>query len=228
MKGGNIVLGDNNIIRPWKPSLLSRIVQNIRKISAKVFRKSKVRKLNNSIVDKDFTIISQFCVGGVIYHDLKMQFLSPTINLAFDGPDFVKFCFDFEKYLKAELVEVQTNEVPYPVGRLEDVEIRFVHYKSFEEAKQKWVERSKRINFEKIIVIAHDRDGMNSEDCMAAFDKLPYEKVMYTSKKYEEYQWAKYCPTFRKKHCVGVMTGYADFWGNRYYEKYADGLDFLK
>ena len=222
------MLGDRNIVRPWTPSVLRRIVQNTRKVSAKIFRKNKVRKLNREIEDRDFTIISQFCAGGLLYHDLKMKFLSPTINLAFDGPDFVKFCSNLEKYLNVELVEIKTDEVSYPVGRLGDVEIRFVHYKTFEEAKKKWEERSKRINFEKIVVMAHDRDGMNSDECMAAFDKLPYKKVMYTSKEYKEYPWVRYCPAFRKKHCVGVMTGYADLWGNRYYEKYADVSDFLK
>lgn len=165
---------------------------------------------------------------GVIYHDLKMRFLSPTVNLAFDGPDFVKFCSNLKKYLNTELIEYKTNEVPYPVGRLDDVEIRFVHYKSFEEAKKKWEERSKRINFDKIVVMATDRDGMGTPECMAEFDKLPYKKIMYTAKEYKEYAWTRYCPAFRKKHCVGVMTGWADFFANKYYEKYADIVDFLK
>lgn len=151
-----------------------------------------------------------------------MQFLSPTINLAFDGPDFVRFCSDIERYVKAELIEYKTEEVPYPVGHLDDIEIRFVHYKSFEEAKQKWEERCRRINYQRIVIMATDRDGMDSDECMEAFDKLPYKKIMYTAKDLKKYPWARYCPPFRNKHCVGVMTGYADFWGNKYYEKYID------
>lgn len=125
-------------------------------------------------------------------------------------------------------MEYKTNEVSYPVGHLDDVEIHFIHYKSFKEAKEKWEERSKRVNFDKILVMATDRDGMGSEECMKAFDKLPYKKIMYTSKEYKQYSWSRYCPVFRKKHCVGVMTGWADFLGNKYYEKYANIIDFLK
>jgi uncharacterized protein (DUF1919 family) len=69
---------------------------------------------------------------------------------------------------------------------------------------------------------------LGAPDCMVAFDKLPYKKIMYTTKKYPEYDWAVYCPAFKKKNCVGVMTGYADFFGNRYYEKYIDIAEFLK
>ena len=141
-----------------------------------MFRKKKIAQLKQQVQERDFTLICQFCAGGVIYHDLGMQFLSPTINLAFDGPDFVKFCSDIPRYINSELVEVETDQVPYPVGRLDDVEIRFVHYKTFDEAKQKWEERSKRIHYEKILVMATDRDGMSSAECMEAFDKLPYKK----------------------------------------------------
>lgn len=221
------MLTDKSIVRPWQPGMLRRAQNNLRKISAKFFRKNKVLSFNNAVTNRDFTIICQCCVGGVIYHDLGMQFLSPTINLAFDGPDFVKFCSDLPKYLNTELVEHLTNEVPYPVGRLDDVEIRFVHYKSFEEAKKRWEDRCKRINFNKILIMAHDRDGMNSAECMAAFHELPYKKIMYTAKEYKQYPWARYCPSFKQHHCVGVMTGYADFAGNKYYEKYADIVDFV-
>lgn len=221
------MLSDKKILRPWSANIYMRIVQNLKKITGRVWRKRRIAALSQSVQARDFTIICQFCAGGLIYHDLGMQFLSPTINLAFDGPDFIKFCSDIPKYLNAELVEYPTDEVPYPVGRLEDVEIRFIHYKTFGEAKQKWEERSKRINYNKILVMATDRDGMDRAECMDAFDKLPYKKVMYTAKEHKEYPWSIYCPAFRKKHCVGVMTGYADFFGNKYYEKYMDMTEFL-
>ena len=37
--------------------------------------------LRRKIKRQSFTLISQNCVGGVIYNMLKMPFLSPTINL---------------------------------------------------------------------------------------------------------------------------------------------------
>ena len=45
------------------------------------------RKFNGNQV----SIISQNCIGGVFYHDMKCEFLSPTINLFIRQPDFIKF-----------------------------------------------------------------------------------------------------------------------------------------
>ena len=43
----------------------------------RLFKKRRIRKLANP----DFTIIASNCVGTIIYHDLGVPFLSPTINL---------------------------------------------------------------------------------------------------------------------------------------------------
>ena len=45
----------------------------------------------NALKNKDFTIISHNCVGGVIYHDLGLKFNTPTINLFFMAKDFIKY-----------------------------------------------------------------------------------------------------------------------------------------
>ena len=48
-----------------------------------------------------FTLIAQNCVGGVMYHDLGLKFLSPTINTLIQGDDFVRLCSSFEDYMAA-------------------------------------------------------------------------------------------------------------------------------
>lgn len=220
------MLDDLSIVRT-KQSITEILRQKIfLKIS--VNNRKKINEyMNKEIQKKDFTIISSFCGGGTLYHDIGMKFLSPTINLAFDGEDFCTFCENLDYNLAQEINEYKTDKVPYPVGRIgNEIEIRFVHYKTFEEAILKWNERVKRINSEKIFIMATDRDGMNSKECMLKFDKLPYKKVMFTSKKYP-YDWAVYCPCFKGKSSVGVMTGIADISGHRFYEKYADILKIL-
>lgn len=59
--------------------------------------------------------------------------------------------------------EQKDNEKEYPIGILDDekhgiVKIEFVHYKSFEDAKIKWDERKKRIDFNRILVLFHVND----------------------------------------------------------------------
>ena len=63
-----------------KRRLLSRIVK---------------RKVNIS----DVTLLSQNCVGGVIYHDVNQKFLSPTVNLYILPKDFIKFVNNLDYYL---------------------------------------------------------------------------------------------------------------------------------
>lgn len=89
----------------------------IGKIAVKFRNSKKRKKLKNS----DFTIISSNCVGGVIYHDLGLQFKSPTINLWFKPKDYLKFLSDLDKYLEMELSEETDKDVDYPVGLLGDI-----------------------------------------------------------------------------------------------------------
>ncbi len=221
------MLEDKSIYREGRPSLLYRIQQKILGSLSFKGRKKMNLELHNRLKDRRFSIIASFCGGGTLYHDAGLQFLSPTINLAFDGPDFIKFVGNLKEYLNIELEEYKTNEVSYPVGRLHDVEVRFVHYNTFNEAINKWTERSKRITFDNIVIMATDRDGMGTPECMEAFDKLPYKKVMFTSREYPEYSWAVYCPCFKGQKTVGIMTGIADLHGLRFYEKYMDMVSFL-
>ena len=220
------MLSDKNITRPKKPKITRRLLRKIHTMASKNKRQKINEHLKKNINIKEFSLITQNCIGGVLYNDLGMQFLSPTINLSFDGPDFIKFVQNLKYYISLELVEFSTNEVTYPVGHLDDIEIRFNHYTTFCEAKQKWDERKNRINYNKIYVIATDRDGMTNYNCMEQFDKLSYPKVMYTAKPYPQYSWTRWCKCF-KDETVGIMTGIANLKGQRYYEKYFDIIRFL-
>lgn len=221
------MLEDKTIYREGKPSTFNRIKQKVLSKLSVLGRKALNAELHDKLSSKKFSVIASFCGGGTLYHDAGMQFLSPTINLAFDGEDFIKFVSNLKSYLQNELKEYKTEEVSYPVGRLRDVEIRFVHYHTFDDAVQKWNERCTRINFDNIIVMATDRDGMGTVECMAAFDRLPYKKVMFTSTPHPEYSWAVFCPCFSGDKSVGTMTGIADIRGHRYYEKYFDMISFI-
>ncbi len=127
---------------------------------------------------KDFSILSQNCIGGVFYHDMGLKFLSPTINLFFSGSDFVRFVINLDYYLAQELRMTQGED--YPVGYLDDVRINFQHYESCAEAKAKWDERKQRIRKDRIIVLCTDRDGF-SEETYDQWRKIQYPKVLFSS-----------------------------------------------
>ena len=113
-----------------------------------------------------------------------MPYLSPTAGLYFFAPDYIKFVSDLRKYLNTPLRFINPEESKYfdelknrnqldkPVGILEDVEIVFLHYKTKEEAEEKWNRRKERVNFDNII-IKFSRMNLCSDKEIEEFCNLP-------------------------------------------------------
>ncbi len=130
--------------------------------------------------NKDFSIISKNCVGGIIYERMHLPFLSPTVGLSIPSPDFIKLCENLPYYMSLRPVEVQDDSVPYPVGMLDDVRLEFVHYPSFEAACEKWERRKKRINYNNLCICMTERPDC-TEELRQRFEALPYKrKVWFT------------------------------------------------
>ncbi len=136
-----------------------------------------------SLQKSNVTLITNNCIGGIIYHDMHLQFLSPTINLYFDNEEFIRFCTYLDEYLLLAVEECTSVQKSFPVGVLHgshgDVHIYFMHYDSFEQAVAKWNERKERINFDNLYII------MEAQKCssviLAKFNDIPYaNKVILT------------------------------------------------
>jgi len=121
-----------------------------------------------------------------------------------------------ESFYNGEFEKVDQCALPFPVGCLNGMCVRFVHYKTLEEGKEKWKERSKRIIMNHIYIVATGHDGLETPHLMEAFDKLPYKhKVMFTYGKWH-YEWAK-----QVKYTNGTSIPYtyiATLTGKRFYE----------
>lgn len=100
------------------------------------------------------------------------RFNSPTVNLFFDAEDYVKFLKNLDYYLEQTLVEVESNQ-RYPVAKLKDIIIYFMHYLTFNEARAIWQKRTARINRDNIHVIMVQQNGC-TEELLKRFDNLPY------------------------------------------------------
>ena len=155
----------------------------------KAMNKKNILKLKNS----DFTIISSNCLGGVISHKLGLKFMSPTVNLFIEPSSFVKFCKNLTYYFEQPLVEKEWSG-DYPIALCNDIEIHGLHYRNFSELKDKWNERTKRVNFDNIFIFMIERDGCTYEDILE-FDKLSYKnKVVFVSKEMPEIKSAIHIP----------------------------------
>lgn len=120
--------------------------------------------VKRSIKIRNFTIISNNCWAGRVYQYLDMPYLSPTVGLYFFAPDYIKFVSNLKYYLDTPLEFIKAEDSKYfdelkeknqldkPIGVLDDVEIVFLHYKSQEEALEKWNRRKNRVNFDDVFL----------------------------------------------------------------------------
>ena len=179
---------------------------------------AKFRKRNKN---QDFTLIARDCIGGVLYHQLGLRFLSPTINLFFVPDDFNRFCLHLEDYINGELTECLDHGESYPVGELTPrdesssllpVKIHFMHYETYEEAAAKWNQRKERINWNNLFVISSFCYPGETEaftpKLVEDWNKIPYKKMLFVDREYgfdgevvmekpqdcEEYAWLLYAP----------------------------------
>ena len=139
----------------------------------------------------DFTIISNNCVGGLIYKQLGFQYRTPFVGLFILPDDYYKLTKDFRYYMEQELVFEEelissswTHEV-YPLGHLGDIDIHFLHYSSIEEARTKWEKRKKRINWDNLYFKFDNKDSA-SEEILNKMDNLPYSnKLILVNRPYK-------------------------------------------
>lgn len=141
-------------------------------------RQKRIAAAVSGVHAEGVTFISQNCIGGVLYHDLGLQFLSPTVNMFIPEPGFVKMVLNLRHYMEQEPV-MRWGET-YPIGMLGDVEIHFMHYETCQEAQEAWNRRKTRINWEKIFVIGTDRDGFDSA-AYGQWKQVPYPKILFTA-----------------------------------------------
>ena len=170
------------------------------------------------------TIIADNCNAGIIYHDLGLPFLSPTINLYFLPADYLKFLQNLQHYLQVEPKETMDTSVAWPVGMLDDVKVYFMHYKSFAEAREKWISRTARIDFDNLFVLMSEKNGCTYEQ-MQTFDAMPFQhKTLLVHKPYPEFKSSVCLPGFENQSQLGVVT---DFKPGLLRRRYLDSFDYV-
>lgn len=153
----------------------------------KIFRTFRHFYFLTKTHNKKITIISNDCSAGIIYGYYGLQFLSPTIGLYF-RTNFLSFANNLDDYLSGEMFDITTIDDINPVGELipndkslPSVKISFIHYKTFEEAKNKWIERAKRVCFDSIYIVLNGSlyPQIIDELCLKSFYNLNYHKIYF-------------------------------------------------
>ena len=190
-------------------------------------RAAYLAKRRGRLKNAGFTILASDCNGTMMYHDLGLPFLSPTINLTIGMNDFVKMLENLPWYMEQELTELSVEGRTFPTGLLGDIQVNFVHYQTFEESARKWEERKKRINWDNLFVVGSAK-GACTYETIQRFDRLPYQhKVIFTHIEYPEFSSAYRLKGFEKQGALGTTTNYIiRFLKRRYLESF-DYVSFL-
>lgn len=160
----------------------------------------------------------------MILHELGERFNSPTVNLFFGAEDYIKFLENLDYYLQQTLVEIQ-SDLEYPVAKLDDITIYFMHYSTIDEAKKIWEKRTSRINRNKLYVILVQQNGC-TEELLKRFDNLSYEhKVALT---------AKPMPNIKCSYCIlgseqpnGDVMDLCQYKGKFTGKRWIDDFDYV-
>ena len=196
-----------------------RVYQNIAKLRLK---------------NKSFSIISDDCWGGKVYNDVGVTYTSPTVNLFFYSSCFLKLIQDLKSNIQLDIDFVEASKYEaanqfreksgkyYPIGRLGDIEIHFLHSKDNLDAQSKWDYRKSRVNYDNLFFKFSDAYLNNPQD-LIEFENLPLKnKVIFVSKKYEGLRNGIFLKEFETKGSVGDAFKYR--W---IYRKYFDSVKWL-
>ncbi|WP_156010083.1 DUF1919 domain-containing protein [Streptococcus ruminantium] len=163
--------------------------------------------------NKKFTIICDNCWAGKVYQELGLPYQTPFVGMFIFSPDYIKLLKNLEHYLRfggASLKFVKQSKYisdfnqAYPLALLDDIELHFLHYKSEEEAAEKWQRRLARIHWDNLYFKFNDNDQCNY-DLMKEFEKLPYKsKVIFSSKNYEDLPSLVHFKSKEKEGHVGI------------------------
>jgi len=177
-------------------------------IKVKYVQKVKVRYLQQkaiSFIKKEPSplpiqaIIAEDCWGMNISKHIKKEYNSPFVALYVMPDCYLKILHNLRWYLSQPLTFIERSQYKYvndkrraepcnnnnhPIGLLHDAEIQFLHYKSKEEALDKWTRRLARLPTDDNRLLIKFSDHFNVTDAqLEEFEKLPFmNKICFVAK----------------------------------------------
>lgn len=185
-----------------------------------LLRKRITKKMRKELIKKDISVFCNNCTAALILHELGMKFNSPCVNLYINEADYIKFISDLKHYQSCKLKFIK-SEFDYPVAKLDDVTIYFMHYENEQEAEAKWIQRFERVKYDNLYFMLHQRKGCTDE-IIKQFDELPYKnKVSFTCKPYPQYNSNFYIPNCEIDGYLDHLFSYkGKFTGKKFYDDF--------
>ena len=143
----------------YKHTIIQRLKHKYEQLFGKYLAPVRRLMINN----RDFSIISNNCWGGIVYEFFGLKKTSPTCGMYIFAEDYLKFLENLRYYLSLDMRIIPAEESKHyeairttgdttaPVGVLDDVEVVMLHYRDPKVALEKWEKRKGRVNFDNLI-----------------------------------------------------------------------------
>lgn len=165
-----------------------------------LFRNRQRKRLQN----REFSLLTGNCVGGYLYHQLGLQFTSPTINLMILNQDFKKMILNLKYYMSLTPVVYHDPSFPnVPSAIIDDVIIHFTHYDTADEGIRAWEKRKGRINYDNLYIIISDIDL--SENDIIDLQSAECKKIVVMTSKNYNYEHCLFLPAYQGQKHVGEL-----------------------
>lgn len=193
----------------------------------------RLRRRMRGRLEPRVSLFCNNCLGGRVLHDLGLRFNSPTVNFSFAPSDLVEMLSNLPYWLAQPLEDVTSAGDPWPTGLLGGrIKIYFIHYSSFESARDAWLRRVARVDYRHIRAVLVQRDGCTDDD-IRRFLALPgLERRLVLARRRPEG-----CSPDQVVEITGcadgtqlamdVIIGYEDIWRGRMYYDQVDWSSFL-
>lgn len=193
------------------------------------FAEARRKAMRSRLKNTSMTFLAPSCIGGILFHDLGLQFRSPTVNLMMFQPDFVKLVTRWDEYSSYDFQfydDPQFKDIP--CARLNDITIHFTHYKTPEEAVSKWRERESRMDWDNTFIFCSDKDSISREE-IEELGKMNVRGILVMTAKrdWADIPYVLFVPECEKWGEMHDLQGIHYISGYRNYEKYFDWVKWF-
>ena len=152
------------------------------------------------------SILSNCCLGGMVYKKLGLKVTSPTINMYCAGQGYLKFLRKYEYYMNCEMKKLDgqyyidgtlAREAFYLRGILgNEIIWNFNHSSNAHETIAQWNEHKARLNYANIAVIM----TIQSDEDAFRFEELKIEKKLGIYYKQLDLEHVVYIPEWQDNY----------------------------
>lgn len=173
-------------------------LDRVSSVSRKAFEGLSIVYAKRRLCRRKFTIVSNNCWGAHVYKALARPYTTPFVGLFIPPADYMLLIADVGHLVHADIKFISSSRhqgverfraerrADYPVGLLDGrIELHFMHYRSPEEAVEKWRRRTDRASWDdkSLFFKFCDHDGATDEQ-IRRFDRMTeLSGVCFTGRK---------------------------------------------